>query len=74
MYILLQKKKTISLYVYISLNNKQRVQDFERKNISEKIQNILPKTKTELSRVAAEKACLLAGRGAAKDQLNVDSE
>ena len=66
MYILLQKKKkTISLYFYISLNNKQRLQDFERKNIGEKIQNILPKTKTELSRVAAEIPALPEGRAAA---------
>ena len=34
----------------------------------------LPKTNTELSRVAAEMASLPEGRGAAKDQVEVDSK
>ena len=52
----------------IHINNKTE------KYFSGKIQNILPKTKTELSRVAAEIPDLPDGRAAALDQVEVDSK
>ena len=44
------------------------------KNFSEEDKIFLPKTKTELSRFAAEMTALAEGRGAAKDHFAVDSE
>ena len=44
------------------------------KNFSEEDKIFLPKTKTELSRVAAEKAYLADGSAAAEDQIEVDSQ